>query len=593
MNLPAIKAEGVTVRFRPYVDKKPTLRRSLKKQPRKLEPVTALDNVSFEVEKGEAFGIIGHNGAGKSTLLRVLAKTLRPDEGKVVVRGRASTLLQLGVGFNNELSGRRNIYLGGLSAGLSREEVDERVDWIIDYSELKEAIDRPVKTYSSGMFARLAFSVSMALDPDILYLDEVLAVGDESFREKSVGSMRRLLEQSGTIVFVSHSLNSVIDFCDRVLWLKQGKVMDVGPSEEVVAAYAAAELDERRAQRFQNRRTATTYADFSASVSDTALQPVADGAQTRNLTLRLETSERYANTVARMLEERFTVLSARGTTAITGVIEEDLTNSMIGLLTRGRDTDSSDLRKEITKSLSQIGGDIYFANQGLANMTLHGLEELTALGADTGFDVSVEVNLSPVTEHLLTTYSRAVRMRGVGLAFDEFLKRRYRLGYEDLLRQLEETYGLHYVGVECVVLSDLPQRVFGGFDDVDAPELPRIVRAIRPEELEGIAKVNRVADLSGQEMAVSLLKMYPHPPTEIEFREETLDRLEEMVRDELAWIGEHERFATEVPLIDPEHKMTTDVERTTAGSGLERVALAVLGSTLAPAEDEPKTHDDT
>lgn len=240
MSRPAILVEHVGVRFRPYVDKKPTLRRSIAKlQTRHFEEVVALDDVSFRVEKGEAFGVIGHNGAGKSTLLRVMARTLRPNTGRVVVNGRASTLLQLGVGFNPELSGHRNIYLGGLAAGLRRAEIDEVYDDIIEYAELGNAIDRPVKTYSSGMFSRLAFSVSMHLDPDILLLDEVLAVGDAQFRAKSMKSMEDLLERSGTIIFVSHSLPQLADFCDRAMWLDHGRVKLIGPAEEVVDAYTS------------------------------------------------------------------------------------------------------------------------------------------------------------------------------------------------------------------------------------------------------------------------------------------------------------------------------------------------------------------
>lgn len=238
MTRPAILVENVGVRFRPYLDKKPTFRRSLARmRTRESQEVVALDDVSFRVEKGEAFGIVGRNGAGKSTLLRVMARTLRPNTGRVVVNGRASTLLQLGVGFNPELSGHRNIYLGGLAAGLRRVEIDELFDDIVEYAELEDAIDRPVKTYSSGMFSRLAFSVSMHLDPDILLLDEVLAVGDEGFRQKSMDAMRDLLERSGTIVFVSHALSNVADFCDRAMWLRDGKVANIGPAPEIVADY--------------------------------------------------------------------------------------------------------------------------------------------------------------------------------------------------------------------------------------------------------------------------------------------------------------------------------------------------------------------
>lgn len=238
MSRPSILVEDLYVKFRPYVDRKPTLRRSFAHlRHRQQEDVVALDGVSFSVAKGEAFGVIGRNGAGKSTMLRCIAGTLRPNSGKVVVNGRTSTLLQLGVGFNPELSGHRNVYLGGLAAGMRKKEIDERFDEIVEYAELGDAIDRPVKTYSSGMFSRLAFSVAMHLDPEVLLLDEVLAVGDEGFRQKSMQAMQDLLDRAGTIVFVSHSLNSVEEFCDRALWLESGRIAAEGDSADVVKAY--------------------------------------------------------------------------------------------------------------------------------------------------------------------------------------------------------------------------------------------------------------------------------------------------------------------------------------------------------------------
>ena len=237
----AISVSGAYVSFRPYVDRSPTLRRSLaRRKAREAVDVIALDGVSFDVNQGEAFGIIGRNGAGKSTLLRLLARTMRPDEGVVEINGKTSTLLQLGVGFNPELSGSRNVFLGGLAHGLRLKEIGERYDSIVAYAELDNAIDRPLKTYSTGMHSRLAFSISMHLDPDILLLDEVLAVGDESFRTKSLESMRELLDRSGTIVFVSHSLDVLAEFCDRAMWLDDGKVRLVGQADEVVSLYREA-----------------------------------------------------------------------------------------------------------------------------------------------------------------------------------------------------------------------------------------------------------------------------------------------------------------------------------------------------------------
>lgn len=241
---PALSVRDVSVVYRPYVDKQPTLARSLLRlKHREVSPVVALDGVSFDVHKGEAFGVIGRNGAGKSTLLRVLGGTLRPDGGEVRVTGRVSTLLQLGVGFNPTLSGRQNIYLGGLSAGLTRSEIDDLFDDIVDYAELRPAIERPMKTYSSGMFSRLGFSIAMHLDPDILLLDEVMSVGDQGFREKSRKATLEMLERTGTMVMVSHSLGTVKELCSRTAWLDQGKIRMIGPSEEVIEAYRTTQVE--------------------------------------------------------------------------------------------------------------------------------------------------------------------------------------------------------------------------------------------------------------------------------------------------------------------------------------------------------------
>ncbi len=238
---PAIVAEGLCIAFRPFMEKRRSIRRhGLRVLKRESEPVVALDDVSLTVRRGEALGIIGSNGAGKSTLLRVLCGALSPDSGTVTVYANSPpTLLALGLGFNRSLSGRRNIYLGGLASGLRKARIDEIFDDIVAYSELGTAIERPVDTYSSGMFARLAFSVAIQSRPEILLLDEAMTVGDEAFRKKSGDSMRGLLEEAGTIVMVSHGLGRLKAFCDRIAWLDKGRFMDVGNPEEITDRYRA------------------------------------------------------------------------------------------------------------------------------------------------------------------------------------------------------------------------------------------------------------------------------------------------------------------------------------------------------------------
>jgi ABC-type polysaccharide/polyol phosphate transport system ATPase subunit len=236
---PAIVARNLTVKFRPFTERRPSLRRHGMAAVRRRErPVLAVDDVSLTVFRGEALGIIGSNGAGKTTLLRVLAGTLPPDAGDVEVFSReAPTMLSLGAGFNRKLSGRRNVYLGGLAAGLQKSEIDAMFDDIVAYSELGDAIDRPASTYSSGMFARLAFAVAIRREPQILLLDEVFAVGDQAFKKKSAETMQQLLANAGTIVMVSHGLSRLRRFCHRLAWMDKGRLMAVGDADEIASQY--------------------------------------------------------------------------------------------------------------------------------------------------------------------------------------------------------------------------------------------------------------------------------------------------------------------------------------------------------------------
>lgn len=198
---------------------------------------TALRDISFAVQRGKVLGIIGPNGAGKSTLLKLVAGIYRPTSGQLQVRGRVSALLNLGVGFHPELTGRENIYISGLALGLSRKRIRSLLEEIVGFAELEEFVDAPVRTYSSGMFMRLAFSVAVNVDPDVLLLDEVLSVGDSSFTAKSRARIEEFREAEKTILFVSHDLKVVEGWCHDAIWLDHGHVMQSGEAAEVVEAY--------------------------------------------------------------------------------------------------------------------------------------------------------------------------------------------------------------------------------------------------------------------------------------------------------------------------------------------------------------------
>lgn len=208
---------------------------------------TALHDVSFELEKGQVLGLVGRNGAGKSTLLQLVCGTLTPSHGNVAVRGRVAALLELGAGFNPDFSGRENIYLNASILGLSKVEIDQRYDAIVEFSGIGDFIEQPVKTYSSGMYVRLAFSIATSVDPDILVIDEALSVGDGAFARKSFERIMRLKDAGKTILFCSHSMYQVEALCSRALWLEQGQVRAMGNSADVIRSYTAF-LDEMAGQ---------------------------------------------------------------------------------------------------------------------------------------------------------------------------------------------------------------------------------------------------------------------------------------------------------------------------------------------------------
>jgi ABC-type polysaccharide/polyol phosphate transport system ATPase subunit len=217
------------------------------------ELVTALDNVSFAVEKGTTFGVIGENGSGKSTLLKVITGIAKPTSGSVKVDGKVSALIELGAGFHPEISGRENIFINGIMLGLSKKEITEKFEDIVRFAELEGFIDAPVKTYSSGMHMRLGFSVAINVNPDILLIDEVLAVGDASFVPKCLDRIDDFRRREKTILFVSHDLSTVEKICDRVIWLKQGKIQTMGEPKRVVDAYLQ-DVAEKQEEDFERRQ---------------------------------------------------------------------------------------------------------------------------------------------------------------------------------------------------------------------------------------------------------------------------------------------------------------------------------------------------
>ena len=235
-----IDVDHVTMRFRMANDKVMSLKEyivAVLKQRLIYEELTVLDNVSFTVNKGEVMGIVGKNGAGKSTLLKVIAGVLKPTSGKVSALGNIVPMLELGSGFDPELSGRENIYLNGAILGYSKEFLDSKYDEILAFSELQDFIEMPIRNYSSGMMMRLAFSVATVVQPEILIVDEIMAVGDEGFQNKSRARMMELMGGGTTVLFVSHSIEQIEQMCERVIWLENHRVKMIDTATTVCKAY--------------------------------------------------------------------------------------------------------------------------------------------------------------------------------------------------------------------------------------------------------------------------------------------------------------------------------------------------------------------
>jgi ABC-type polysaccharide/polyol phosphate transport system ATPase subunit len=236
----AVKVDHLSVTYRTTLEKKPTLKSALVRLGRRervVRQIEALRDVSLEVSSGRVVGIVGVNGAGKSTFMRTVAGILPPTMGRVEVRGRVSTLLALGVGFNADLSGRDNVVLGGLAAGLTRDQLAAKYDQIAEFAELGDFMDMPMRTYSSGMYGRLAFSVAVNMEPDILLIDEALSVGDARFKRKSFEKMRELCAEARTILIVSHALKPLSELCNEVVWMQNGQIAMHGEPEPVIEAY--------------------------------------------------------------------------------------------------------------------------------------------------------------------------------------------------------------------------------------------------------------------------------------------------------------------------------------------------------------------
>jgi lipopolysaccharide transport system ATP-binding protein len=237
----AVRVEHVSMEFKITKDKIDTLKeyviRTLKRNKQDKEKIRVLNDISFDVYKGDKLGILGFNGAGKSTLLKILAGIYEPTHGKITINGKVAPLLELSAGFDKNYTGKNNIYLNGAFLSMDKNFLDEKYDEIVEFSELGEFINYPVKNYSSGMRAKLGFSIATLVNPDILIVDEILSVGDIKFRKKSSEKINELMAEGVTVLLVSHSINQIRKICDKCIWIDSGKVVMQGPSDEVCDAY--------------------------------------------------------------------------------------------------------------------------------------------------------------------------------------------------------------------------------------------------------------------------------------------------------------------------------------------------------------------
>lgn len=244
-----IKLENVSMKFNLGIEKNFSMKQAMinffsfsKKNKKKKEEFWALKNISFEVKKGEVIGLIGSNGAGKSTLLKVVSGVMKPTKGKVIVNGVISPMIELGAGFDPELTARENIFLNGAILGYSKKFIEDRFEEIVEFSELRDFLDVPVRNFSSGMTAKLAFSIATIVDPEILIVDEILSVGDIKFQEKSKNKMLEMIKGGTTVLYVSHSLQSIKELCDKVIWIEHGNMIKMGKTEEICDEYYKSQM---------------------------------------------------------------------------------------------------------------------------------------------------------------------------------------------------------------------------------------------------------------------------------------------------------------------------------------------------------------
>ena len=239
----AVRVEHVSMEFKISKDKIDTLKeyviRTIKRNKKEKEKIRILNDISFDVQKGDKLGILGFNGAGKSTLLKILAGIYEPTHGKITINGKVAPLLELSAGFDKNYTGKNNIYLNGAFLSMDKDFLDEKFDEIVEFSELGDFINYPVKNYSSGMRAKLGFSIATLIEPDILIVDEILSVGDIKFRKKSSEKINELIAEGVTVLLVSHSINQIRKICNKCIWIESGRIVMEGPSDEVCDAYVA------------------------------------------------------------------------------------------------------------------------------------------------------------------------------------------------------------------------------------------------------------------------------------------------------------------------------------------------------------------